>query len=358
MQIISVVDPGAETAAQNEVSSILGIDSEARKGSIVFGADFDAAAKYSYLCQVPRRTGILVAEKDDLEELGDVPEELKELLKDKTFKALSIGAAPNMSQEIIEAFGEWIFKAGFKVDIKKPQRNVIVAHDGRKYCAFVDLVGGPLEKREYRIMLSRRSLRATVAAAATYLAGISEGDKVLNLIADDGTWAVETSLILNGVSPRQFERKLTFEEMETRDWKEWKKQFVAKGAHLSAFCEQLRETKAVRQNAKLAGVHEYIYSTKIGVDWLDLKVEESSVDFVLAYPSSSSKTVPASRTDKAVDNLCNQASHILKEGGKLVLLCDKPEEIEPFAKEYGFEEETRQVIHMGKRVITFIMWRN
>jgi len=277
-------------------------------------------------------------------------------------------SGPYLTQELIEAVGDWAHeRLRRKVNLKSP--DVIIAAvtnpDGKIHIG-IDVVGIPLSKREYRVMLSRRSLKATVAAATVIYAGIDAKQTILDPLADDGALAIESALYLSRTSPRHYATRFAFHKFpiyKGKDWMAWKAsqdKHVApeKIERILAYCGQLREMKAIRTNAKLAGVEKYIHGTKVDVDWMDLKLEENGVDCIVTAPIPGGKSISPKEAEKHTNNLFNQAAYVLKRRKQITCITEKPDELLPHAKEHGFSQIARHDILMGKRLMSIVTFEN
>jgi 23S rRNA G2445 N2-methylase RlmL len=271
-----------------------------------------------------------------------------------------------LAQELVEEVGGWGHKElGLRVDLMRPDIVIYALATASGIDIGVDVVGQPLAKREYRIMLSSHSLKATVAAAAVLYAGAMADDAILDPFVDDGTICVEAAMLLSRTSPRKFQPRFAFQAfpgLAETDWKAWR---VAQDAaalpagerHITGFATTMREMKAVRTNSKLAGVDDHILSTRVSVDWLDAKRAEGSVDRIITLPVVSGKAVTPKEAAKLQDLLFYQAAYALTKKGTVTCVTEKPDELLPHAERHGFSLAMRRDVLMGKRRMAIVQWK-
>ncbi len=356
-------DPGCEIAGLQEIATLTNLEATREGNILILECDENNAAILAYQAQVPLRVMVEIASVKELDELQEVkPKGFEELIPEgSSFKAVAHGCKEYLSQEIMEGVGGWFYnKTGRKVDLTQPDFLIVGCETEKGVRIGVDLVGKELIKRDWRIMLSRRSLRATVAAAVGIYADIDSKDKVLDPISQDGTLVIELAMRLTGASPRRFEKNLAFERMPafSRNWTAWRKQRESAGtADITAFSESHGDMKAVKQNAKLAGIEKTIHISRVPVDWMDLKIQENSIDAIITYPPTSGKVTSPQQVQRKLDDLFNQSKHVLSPDGTCTIISAKPEEVEPVAANYGFKVLERHPVMMGKQELHILIMR-
>lgn len=286
-----------------------------------------------------------------------------------------------IAQELVEEVGGWAHDAlELPVDLKRPSIIVYAIATPGAIDIGVDMAGFSLSKREYRIMLSSRSIKATVAAASTIYAESSNdglnspkrgktGGVLLDPFVDDGTLCIEAALLRTRTSPRKFLPMSAFAftrfpVFSTTDWNAWKREQDSAQddkksdgeRRIIAYAGSMREMKAVRTNSKLAGVDDHILSTKVDLNWIDLKRDEKSIDNILTSPVTSGKSLAPTIAAKLQDALFNQAAYILKKNGTIACLTDKPDELATPSAKHGFVCAAKHDMLMGKRKVQLIVF--
>jgi 23S rRNA G2445 N2-methylase RlmL len=368
MRVLVITDSGCEEACAIEIARWTKAKTVTETNIVSFEADLTTAALLGYRLQTARRVLLeLMPPLDTIEDIEshnpDAEVIAQTVSEGATFKADGeiLAMKPGqeeapmdiITQELVEAVGGWGHrKLGLQVKLKSPDLVVYAVKTPECIRVGIDVVGRGLAKREHRIMLSRRSLKSTIAASTVLYAGVKEKDVILDPVADDGSIAIEAALLLSRTGPRQHER-FAFEKFPG-DKGDWKKDMHKDIERITAYAANLQEMKAIRTNAKLAGVDKHIHSTKVTIDWVDAKMKERSVDKIITAPIPSGKSIAPQQAAKLDDQLFYQAEYILKKQGTLTAITEKPNELLPAAEKYKFKELERRTVLMGKRDMTII----
>lgn len=331
MRIALITDTGCEEACQAEVQSLLSVRCETGRNVVRLACSQEEAQLLAYRVQTARR---IIAELiPPAKDPNNIPAPAAGIMPAGVrFKAeadvLMLDEDGNgtesewTNQELAGRIGGWVRdELQLDVDLDSPDRVVYGMLTPEGLHAGMDLAGR-LSKRDWRVMLSRRSLKATIAAATAVYA---EPDaRTLDPHADDGTLAIETALHISRTSPRKFDRAFPWKHDEERE-----------AEPVTALCSSLQELKAMRMNSKLAGVSDLVRSTRVKIDWLDLKFEEGTFDSIVTQPTLD-------------DDLFNQAAWVLRKGGTMTAVSAKPEEVGTLARKHGFRLLQEHKVLMGK----------
>ena len=327
--LIAITNLGCEEACEREVARWTDAKTTTTERVVRVQCSDEEAYRLAYHLQIPTR--VLITDKE--------PE--------GTFKVEPVMLTDDDPDETIEDVAR---RYDLPVDLSNPDTVVIAVKTENELLVGIDPVGKPLTKRDWRIMLSRRSLTPTIAAAAAVLSGAQPDEIILDPAADDGTLAIETALLISRTSPRKFERRLPLD-------KHWEREDDAiPTEQILAFAKTLQEVKSIRMNSKLAGVEKRIKATRVTVDWLDLKIEPGSIDRILTYPESTGPATP--NAADALDDLCNQAAYVLKKDGVMTCVTDKLDELEERATKYGFAVRETHTVKAGGRDLTIVTFIN
>jgi 23S rRNA G2445 N2-methylase RlmL len=373
--LLLLTDAGCEEACAREVKELLGQDARIAQHVVAVDGSLLDAALLAYHVQTARRILVQLAPPQESLDAFEtlLPDERVRaacLPKNWTFKAegdvLALlpddtePAALPMAQELVEAVGGWLHRHGQPVKLSAPDATVYAIVTRQRVYVGVDVVGRSMAKREYRIMLSRRSLKATIAAAAVVYAGITHKDRVLDPIADDGTIIVECGIRTTHVSPMRFQKDMTFLKfpgLAGTDWQAWRAhEDERREAQLStAFGASVMELKAIRTHAKLASVEKAILTTKVSVDWMDVKLEAKSLDHVITQPIVGGKSLAPKAAAALLSRLFEQAAYVLTAKGTFTAVTEKPQEVIDAAKPHGFVLAEQHDVLMGKRPMSIVL---
>lgn len=379
--ILALVDSGCEDLAVKEIDILIGKKAVNGRNVVrVNGIDEKECATIAYRMQTARRVLLHLSDAIDEEEL------LRQSLSEETLRTiLPVGASfkaegdilmqdtkshdptrpDTPSQELIENVGGHIKKiTDNKVSLGSPDVIFVVCQTPERTWLGADMVGKPLAKREYRIMPGHRSLKGTVAASLVIQSGATKKDTILDPLGDDGTIAIEAAMLFSGMSVRKFLPRFAFERFPSfagHDWKSWKdkqNQEFGDVPKIIVYTGLLRDMKAVRMNSKLAGVEKYIKSTRVPVDWMETKAGESEIDKIITAPIPSGRSMPLTLATKLVKELFYQAEFVLKKSGIITCITEKPEELFPEAKRFGFQKTSETKVLMGKRMMHIVSFKN
>jgi 23S rRNA G2445 N2-methylase RlmL len=357
--IIVVTDTGCEEACKLEIQRWTKAKCQVLSHVVLVDGTLEDAVNLGYHLQTARRVLVEVTPKlKNLEELKSRKPDLSLFAENLTFKAEGdvLTEQPDIenpsAQQLVEDVGEWMASYR-KVQLKHPDLTLYAVQTSDGLLIGLDIMGRPLAKREYRIMLGRRSIKATIAAATAIYAGVKDDELILDPVAGDGSIAIEAALLLTRTSPWHFTKHFAFQKMGLERPKDHKTEI----GKIMAFASNLQEMKAMRTNSKLAGVEKSIHSTKVSVDWLELKVEEASVDRIITSPIISGKSLAQSQVEKINDELFYQAEYVLKKGKTITCITDKPDELLPAATKYDFEKTLEKVVFMGRRRMTILSFK-
>jgi len=380
VRIIVVTDSGCEDAAAIEIQRWLDAVPTKERNIVIVEGTIEDAALLGYRLQTARRVLIeIIPCCNSLSVLKmQVPDTalLQQLIaQNTTFKveadilcmALDGTAqeSPFLTQELVEEIGGWASKQLFmKANLSRPDvvlyTVAVVEKDNLKIVVGVDVIGTSLPKRDWRIIVGRRGLKSTVAAAAAIYALQNNTRHLLDPLADDGMLVIEAALFVTRTSPRLFQKEFAFQKFPaTKDWKKIletkrKKEEIT----IEGYVNTMRDLKAIRTNAKLAGIEKSIHATKITVDWMDIKKEESVIDCIITAPIPSGRAVTLEQAAKMNDQLFYQVEYVLKKGKTMTCITEKPTELMAPAEKFCFTIIEQRPVLVGKRPMTIVTFKN
>ena len=190
LRIIAVTDPGCEEACAAETARILARDTRTRRNLVELTGSWEDAAILAYRSQTALRVLVAIAPAArDLDDLTAHPPDKGVIAaavpSDGTFKATGdlFDTAP---QEFVERIGAWVHGTGVPVNLSRPDVTIVGVATPDGIDAGIDVMGLPLAKRDWRVMLSSRSIKGTIAASAAVYADLRAGHTVLDPFGDDG----------------------------------------------------------------------------------------------------------------------------------------------------------------------------
>lgn len=361
-----VCDPGCEEYAALEVKELLSKDSEIKKGYVTLNANFNEAQKLCFYSQSANRILAVIdegeyVEEEDFQNSEEAVSNFDYSLfydENMTFKVKS-EVEDCDTQSISMFIGEVLHdNNSWKVDLNNPDIKVVVKGFDGVYVVGIDLAGRALEKREYKIYHTRKTLRGTIGYGLVRFSGFNGKGSLLDPFCLDGSIAIETALFANKFAVNHYNQEFDLMRMPGgKKLKELDEKLIDEDYKIMAYTSQLKEVKNARSNAKIAGVEKKINVSKIDISWLDTKMEEKSVDFIVSYIPESGKSVSEKAATKIQEEFFWQAEYILADDGIIALLGDKIGEITTSAANKKFKLVEKKLVYMGKKDLWFMKFQ-
>ena len=206
------------------------------------------------------------------------------------------------SLELEQELGEIIHEQGHKVDLHNPKTTIIADITDNICILGRDLTPKDLCKRDYRIKANHRSVNACLAYAAIRYSGWTKNKTLLDPNCKDGVIPIEAALWACHM-PRGYFEKDRYEE--------WDKKIDRQKLKITAADSLLPNVRAVEINSKLADIKKQLSFMKVDLDWLDLKFDKESVDFIITSIDSEGM-------------LFKRAEQFLTKDGSIVIISHKP----------------------------------
>jgi 23S rRNA G2445 N2-methylase RlmL len=294
-------------------------------GQLVFFAvkDYDELAKVCYLARSIRGAMAVLLEC----RLADLEDSLKKVRfpfgKNDSFAARLKSFDPGLASRDIESAVGGIVNdmTGAAVNLKSPKYTVLlVVQDSQCYLG-IDFCVVDLGKRDYKLFSTRQSLKGNVAFSLLWFADFAPGKSLLDPFARDGMIGIEAALFARGLSPHFYHK----EKFGFCRFLDVAKQFegfdLIKGkcSGIRMYDSLFHNVSAMKKNAKIAGVDKFVSISMVDVDWVDIKIDEDSVDCIVSYPPQLTQNSDRKAVLKLYSELFHQAEFVLKKCSKMVL---------------------------------------
>ncbi len=309
MNVLILTSPGLDTLAAQEIAEQGGQSKEHN----IFVIEPENVIHYIKHAQAPRRIILILATATKINELQLETIIWKNyLLATGTIKLVieNIKGQDNrseLSRKLIPLLLPTLESAGIKatLDMKKPNSTLILAKQEENYIFGLDLCG-EINSRAYRVFPHAASLKGDLAYFLARKAKIEPGKRFLVGFAKDGAIGIEAALYTNHIPLRDANiKKIPILE----NIKEKTTAPVSKTT-IDLFEPILPAINAIRKNAYIAHVKDYLTATKCNLDELDVKFTEHSFDSLLFHLTS--------KDEDKINELYYQADYILKSGGLLL----------------------------------------
>lgn len=264
-------------------------------------------------CGVILKTGTFKDEEDLLKSLDlkiDIEEDFGLITeREGNHNFTSFDITNSISQQIIK-------KTGKAVNYKKPKTQLFLIIDKNTFYFFEDYARIDLGRRNYRVFLTRNSLRGNVAAAMLQIAGYKSEKVLLDPFCKDGIIPIEAALISENKSVnKHIKNELPSlqkysEETET---------------HAEIYCtdDQFAHVNYAKKNAKIAGVNKKLHFSRTDIEWLPMKVEKA--DLIVTYLPRVTNT-NEKKMRKKISDFENSVKEIMKKG-RIVICTNEEKEV-------------------------------
>ncbi|MGV8141004.1 MAG: hypothetical protein ACP5NW_01030 [Candidatus Woesearchaeota archaeon] len=374
-----IVNKGFEKVAVSQIREILGDVKEitVENTIVIFKShSMEDAYRFIYKNQIANRVMYMIDEFDyhtEDELLASISKIVNgtddALLKDLILKGSDFRASIKMDEHTDVTYLEAeiggilidyakVFGTSMKVNLKNPTLNFCVyIHNSHAYVG-IDL-SDDLSKRDYKIFNNAVSLKGPTAFGLLMLAGYDPKDVYLDPCCYSGVLEIEAALYATQTSHRYYNKSFPFMKMfpET-DWDRFFKKIDSERIDtkfsIVGSDKLLSSVTAAVKNAKIAGVESTIDFRRIDFDWMDIKFEEDSVDIIVTFLQGSSKH--DKNLVKDFKQIFYQAEYILKDSGKLVVMCLSKDLLMKASEEY-FDLDKILDVHSGSQVMHVLFFK-
>ena len=378
---------GLEDITSKEVKEILGKDVQIRPfgilGRVMFEVkDIEEAIYFTYLTKTANRSIIFLSHfkvPRDKKGLEEIYNKLKSMDWDfiKEYQTFAIrterfGVHEYTSIDVMKVAGQAVIdsimekkKYRQKVNLENPDVIIRVDIIGEDMLVGIDLVGEKsLHKRGYKLYNHPAALKTTLAQQLIMLSGWEPDKVLLDPMCGSGTIPIEAGLKVKNI-PGSFWRKkdLQFIKLDVGiDWVEYLRKIDEKvikkkvKAKIVASDKLLRNVKGSEYNAQKALVRDLITFRRIDIEWLDLKIKEGEIDYIITNPPYGRKLSYYEEVQKIMKYLFYQAKYVLSDNGKLIIVTPHKNMVLSNSDKYGFIiEHERKVWNGNLEVFVFVL---
>ena len=367
LKALLITNKGLESVAVKELKEILKIKEEnivIQDRAIIFESDLNSLCYLTYMSRTAIRILILL-DTIKFKELEDIKvyDNYKLFLQNRTF-VVRCSRVGEHNFSSVDAEQHIAHSMEGQADLKNPDIHFL-AFINNNICYFgIDLAGFDLSKRDYKVFSNKDSLKGSIAYSALRIAGWNPKKILADTFSKDGSIVIEAALYLSNRSPNFFRKEqLVFTKFHDYkfddEYKESNHELMQGVNHdIIAMDSSMNSVAAVKKNSKIAGVEQLITARKVSIDWLDLKVDERSVDCIITY-----YTYPAKHkvTEKELERYCNeffyQAEYILKEDGTICLITRYDLLPVKFAEKYKFKLIEKHEVMQGAQLLYILVFR-
>lgn len=346
MQAFTLVNPGMEKAAQQEIRELLKAKAAVNDSVLEFEVkDKKELISLIFRSQSSRRILVSLGKG---KEVNEIPLDqlnfpwLDFFPAEFSFKVEVEGVKGQENRiELAKKIAGKLFplmeknKLKPSLELKKPDFLVCLFFNGENYFLGLDLAGRELNARRYRVFAHQASMKGDMAYYFIRRSGFKAGGKLLVGFSKDGTLAIEAALFANNLPVQKTnepfswkkcpifqgfgesqESQLSSSKKEQEELEKQKKpteqETQKEQTIIYAFDENRPSIVAARKNSQLAGTKELIDFQKYDLDELDTRFAREEFDCLLFHLTK--------KDEDKINEIYHQADYILKPKGNLLLL--------------------------------------
>lgn len=359
---------GFEQIAVQEIQELLGVAAAAGTGYITFCATDLQLAELCYHTQALRRVLRIFGQCSFAETLDALEKETALLLKNADLSVLTghsfrvecerLGEHGFNSRDVAASVGKQICALSPSLEVDLENQDITVfCHIQDDLCFLgVDFAGFDLTKREYKIYSQANTLNAAFAYCFVRFAGYTGKETFIDPHCGVGLFPIEAALFATKTSPRFYQKDLfAFHKFFSVDLSQFDKKISVKQAKqisLTGYDVHLRNMEAAKKHAKLSNVQKFVTFARADMEWMDTKVDEKGADLIVCQTPVEGRALPEKELEKFYKEFYYQLEFILKDNGKMVLLCQKTGVLKKMLDHFTIVDE--HLAYQGEQEFTIV----
>jgi 23S rRNA G2445 N2-methylase RlmL len=236
----------------------------------------------------------------------------------------------------------------------------LVVIDGQPPILSIDVFARDFSKRLYKVFLHNAALKAPVAAAALLAVNYTTKDILIDPFCGSGIIPIEAALYARNFPLFFFDKqKLLAQSIFSVDEGLVHLQTLDKKIHdltgaIYAYDSAMASVRITQKNAKIAGIEKHIMARRVNLDWVDIKLEEKSVDCIVTDPPRLSRNIPEKEFRKIIELLFKQGEIVVSPKGKIAILTMSPDICTEIAATHGFQKHESYSLSQGEETFTLV----
>lgn len=359
---------GFEQAALQEIQELLGVSATLGTGFLTFCATDLQLAELCYKSQALRSVLRVFGQCSFAETLDSLEREAAQLLKHADLSILTghtfrvecerSGDHAFTSRDVAALVGKQIcaLYPALVVDLKNPEITVFCYVQNDICFLGIDFAGCDLTKREYKIYTQANTLNAGFAYCFVRFAGYTGKEILVDPHCGVGLFPIEAALFATKTSPRFYQKDIfAFHKFLSVDLSLFDKNVPIKQAKkisLTGYDVHLRNMEAAKKHAKLCNVQKFVSFARADMEWMDTKVDEKGADIIVCQTPVEGRAFPEKDLEKFYKEFYYQLEFILKDNGKMVLLCQKTGILKKMLDYFVIIDE--HLVYQGEQEFTIV----
>ncbi len=314
-------------------------------------------------------SGVRTSDEAMLKTCKQIDWDKKFLNNTSTFAVHQLKDDNEISNDLAAELGGMIIdQTHAKVNLKKPEIPVVLYETPHQFFVGIDMAGFDLSKRQHRLFGLNTAIRGTVAFLLLKVAEYMKKDANKHLLVDpfcgSGDVVIEATLYASGFSVNFFNKeRFVFRGMKAFSGFDFDGFFEkldgsAKKERLPMHgCDkELKNVANSEKNAKIAGISKLVKISRVDLQWLDIKKDKETIDFVVSYAPGLRREQEKER-EKMYKELFYQLEFVMKKKGVVVIATEHPDQAKKYAEEYKFTLEKEFLAWQGKKELWVLRWR-
>ncbi|MFH0701095.1 MAG: hypothetical protein V2A62_01520 [Candidatus Woesearchaeota archaeon] len=325
MKAFVIVNSGLESLAQQEIQELVGAKGKIFPGLVLFEVKKkEELLKLMAFGQSFKRIALLIDQQKEVEKfnLDKSSLEWKEFFTAELSLKITVEQVKGNDNRLVISrqvmgklfkFIEAKLKFTPKIELKKPDAEIIVVKAGEEFFLGLDLCGKELNARGYRVFPNQASFKGDLGYYFLRKSGFKAGEKLLIGYVKDGTLAIEAALLANKIIVNY---NLNFSWYKFMGCKEVELKYEKVDPTLVyGFDESMQNIIAAKKNASIGKVRDLVQLSRYALDELELKYEAGEFDRIIVQITT--------KDEEKLNEIFYQVTPLLKSGGGLLLITRK-----------------------------------
>lgn len=345
MKAFLTVNSGLESLAQQEVQELIGVKGKVFSGVVLFEVNKkEELLELVTFGQSFKRIALLLDEQKEVDQFSfeKVVFEWKEFFVPELSLKINVEQVKGndnrleISRKVMEKLFKFIktkFKFIPRIELKKPEAEILVVKSGEEFFLGLDLCGKELNARAYRVFPNQASFKGDLGYYFLRKSGFKAGEKLLIGYVKDGTLAIEAALFANRLAVSNnlnlsWHKFPGLKELELRSEK-------VEATPIYGFDESMQNIIAAKKNAVIGKVKDFVLLSRYALDELELKYEAEEFDRIMVQITT--------KDEEKLNEIFYQVTPLLKSGGSLLLITRKGLDLSAPSKfKLSLEEEVQR----------------